>query len=71
MSEPKLISPLLDNFAMGGPISDHHGIQCCPAMENNTDDKYIVKFHLHISSKYPKNSNEYLLYYKYSYKFIK
>ena len=43
MSEPKLISPLLDNFAMGGPISDHHGIQCCPAMENNTDDKYIVK----------------------------
>ncbi len=43
MSEPKLISPMLDHFAMGDPISDHHGVRCCPAMENNTDDKYIVK----------------------------
>lgn len=43
MSEPKRISPMLDNFIMGGPISDHHGIQCCPAMENGTDDRYIVK----------------------------
>ena len=43
MSEPKLISPLLDNFIIGGPISDHHGVQCCPAMENNSDDRYIVK----------------------------
>lgn len=43
MSEPKLISPMLDNFAMGGPISNHDGVRCCPAMENNTDDKYIVK----------------------------
>lgn len=43
MSEPKLISPMLDNFAIGGPISNHHGVCCCPAMENNTDDKYIVK----------------------------
>lgn len=43
MSEPKLISPMLDDFIMGGPISDHHGVCCCPAIENETDDKYIVK----------------------------
>ena len=43
MSEPKLISPMLDNFIMGGPISSHDGVCCCPAMEKNTDGKYIVK----------------------------
>ena len=43
MSEPRLISPMLDNFIMGGPISDHSGVRCCPAMENETDEKYIVK----------------------------
>ena len=43
MSEPKLISPMLDNFIMGDPISDHHGVRCCPAMERDTDDRYIVK----------------------------
>lgn len=43
MSEPKLISPMLDNFAMGDPISDHGGVRCCPAMEKTTEDKYIVK----------------------------
>ena len=43
MSEPKLISPMLDNFDMGGPISDHDGVKCCPAMRKNSDDKYIVK----------------------------
>ncbi len=43
MSEPKLISPMLDNFAMGDPVSEHHGVRCCPAMENETDEKYIVK----------------------------
>lgn len=43
MSEPKLISPMLDHFAMGDPISDHHGVRCCPAMENDSDEKYIVK----------------------------
>ena len=43
MSEPRLISPMLDNFMMGGPISEHHGVCCCPAMENDTDDRYIVK----------------------------
>ena len=43
MSELKLISPLLDGFEIGDPISDHHGVRCCPAMKENSDDKYIVK----------------------------
>lgn len=43
MSEPKLISPMLDNFAMGDPFSDHDGIVCCPAMERDSDNRYIVK----------------------------
>ena len=43
MSEPKLISPMLDGFVMGGPISDHDGVRCCPAMRKDSDDKYIVK----------------------------
>lgn len=43
MTEPKLISPMLDNFAMGGAISDHDGVRCYPAMENDTNDRYIVK----------------------------
>ncbi len=43
MSEPKLISPMLDEFVMGDPISNHHGIRCCPAMNKNTENKYFVK----------------------------
>ena len=43
MSEPKLISPMLDGFLMGSPMSDHNGVQCCPAMKENSDHKYIVK----------------------------
>ena len=43
MSEPKLISPLLDQFAMGGAISDHDGVRCYPAMREESDDKYILK----------------------------
>ena len=43
MSELKLVSPLLDGFVMGDPISDHDGVRCCPAMKENSDDKYIVK----------------------------
>ena len=43
MSEPKLISPLLDGFSMGNSISNHDGVCCCPAMKENSDDKYIVK----------------------------
>ena len=43
MSDHKLVSPLLDGFAMGSPMSSHDGICCCPAMKENTDEKYIVK----------------------------
>lgn len=43
MNEVKQISPLLDGFSMGNPISEHHGVRCCPAIKENTDKKYIVK----------------------------
>lgn len=43
LSEPQLISPLLDGFVMGDPISDHDGVKCCPAMQLETNNKYIVK----------------------------
>lgn len=43
LSEPKLIRPLLDGFIIGEPISDHHGVCCCPAIRENTDERYIIK----------------------------
>lgn len=43
MSEPMLISPMLDNFLMGEPISDRNGVRCCPAMNEETGKKYLVK----------------------------
>lgn len=43
MSEPKLISPLLDGLILGEAISDHHGVRCCPAICEQTDERYIVK----------------------------
>lgn len=43
MSEPKLISPMLDDFSMGDAISEHHGVRCYPAMPNSSDKRYIVK----------------------------
>ncbi len=43
MSEPKLISPLLDGFVMGPSMSAHPGIQSCPAMPKASDQRYIVK----------------------------
>ena len=43
MSEQKLVSPLLDGFQMGDPISSHDGVRCCPAIRENSDNKYIVK----------------------------
>ena len=43
MSEPKIISPLLDGFTLGAPISEHHGVICYPAIKENTNKKYIVK----------------------------
>ena len=43
MSELKLVSPLLDGFVIGDVFSDHDGVRCCPAMRENSDEKYIVK----------------------------
>lgn len=43
LSEPKLISPLLDGYVMGDPMSEHDGVRCCPAMKKDSDEKYIVK----------------------------
>lgn len=43
MSVPNLISPLLDGFTMGNPMSSHDGVRCYPAIKENSDDKYIVK----------------------------
>ena len=43
MSEQKLVSPLLDGFQVGDPISSHDGVRCCPAIKENSDNKYIVK----------------------------
>ena len=43
LSEPQLISPLLDGFVMGDPINSHDGVRACPAMQLETDKKYIVK----------------------------
>lgn len=43
MSEQKLISPLLDGFVMGNPMSAHDGVRCYPALKENSDEKYIVK----------------------------
>lgn len=43
MSDLKLVSPLLDGFLMGEPMSSHDGVTCCPAMKENSDEKYIVK----------------------------
>ncbi len=43
MSDPKLISPLLDGYMMGPPMSSRHGTQCCPAMSQDGEKKYIVK----------------------------
>lgn len=43
MTELKLISPMLDDFEVGGAISEHDGVRCYPAMRKNSDEKYIVK----------------------------
>ena len=43
MSDQKLVSPLLDGFVMGDPMSNHDGVRCCPAMRENSEEKYIVK----------------------------
>lgn len=34
---------LLEGLLLGEPISVHHGVRCCPAIREGTDEKYIVK----------------------------
>jgi len=43
LNDQKLISPLLDAFQMGAPISEHHGVACYPAIKENSNKKYILK----------------------------
>lgn len=43
MSEPKIAQPLLEGLILGEPISDHHGVRCCPAIREDTNERYIVK----------------------------
>ena len=41
MSEEALVSPLLDGFVLGAPMSERPGVSCHPAMKENSDQKYI------------------------------
>ncbi len=43
MPEDMQVSPLLDGLMIGEPISDQDGVQCCPAMDAETEDKFILK----------------------------
>ena len=43
MSEIQLISPLLDNFDVGGSISEHNGVSCYPAMKKDSNERFIIK----------------------------
>ena len=43
MSDIKMVSPLLDGFVIGEALSSHNGVQCYPAMKENSDNRYIVK----------------------------
>jgi len=43
LSEPRIISPLLDGFALGSSMSYHSGVNCYPAMQMDSDERYIVK----------------------------
>lgn len=43
MSEPRIISPLLDGFALGHSMSYHSGVNCYPAMRVDSDERYIIK----------------------------
>ena len=43
LSDPRLISPMLDGFSLGSSMSCHGGVSCYPAMRNDSDERYIVK----------------------------
>ena len=43
LSETNNNSLTLDALTIGDPISQHHGVKCCHAIRENTDERYIVK----------------------------
>lgn len=43
MSDLQQSASLLDGLILGEPISNHHGVRCCPAIEESSGDKYIIK----------------------------
>lgn len=43
LSEATNSTPILDDLIIGDPISQHHGVKCCPAIRESTDERYIVK----------------------------
>jgi len=43
LSEPRYISPMLEGFTLGQSISEHSGVECYPAMQDNSEKRYIVK----------------------------
>jgi hypothetical protein len=43
LSEASNSTLVLDELTIGDPISQHHGVKCCPAIREATDERYIVK----------------------------
>ena len=43
MSEPRYVSPMLESFTLGQSISEHSGVECYPAMRDDSEKRYIVK----------------------------
>ena len=43
MSDLQQPASLLDGLILGEPISNHHGVRCCPAICESNDDKFIIK----------------------------
>ena len=43
MSDATNSTLTLDALTIGEPISQHHGVKCCPAIRESTDERYIVK----------------------------
>lgn len=43
MSEQNQTPHILDGFSMGEEMANHDGVVCYPAIENSSEDKYIVK----------------------------
>lgn len=43
MSEEKIPPSLLDGLLVGQTMFEHHGVRCCPAIKEDTEERYIVK----------------------------